>query len=44
MVDIRWNTEKVHAKDKAASRHQLKIRGWKAKKVEAWRKFVGDQI
>ena len=44
MVDIRWNKDKVHEDDVEVSRHQLKIRGWNAKKVGAWRKFVGDQI
>ncbi len=44
MVDIRWNEEKVHEDDVKVSRHQLNIRGWNAKKVGAWRKYVGDQI
>ena len=44
MVDIRWNEQKVHKDDVKVSRHQLKIRGKNAKKVGAWRKFIGDQI
>ena len=44
MVDIRWNEEKVHEDDVRVSRHQLQIRKWNAKKVGAWRKYIGDQI
>ena len=44
IVEIKWNEEKVHKKDGRVSRHELKIRGWNANKVGAWRKYVGDQI
>ena len=44
MVNIKWNTKKLHDGDEEISRHKLGIRGWnpKSPKQGAWRKFVGD--